>query len=72
MNSRIKMEWNQAVAQVDILISNCNWSKTIFVFMKASLLYMKMIDENKPEMKPEISELFKFVHFFLYLGDLLY
>lgn len=55
------MNWDEAVSQVDILISNCNWSKAIFIFMKASFLYMKMIDENKHELKAEISELYKYV-----------
>ena len=53
------MEWDHAAKYADMLVDQCNWSRATFTYMKASFLYMKMIDENKPDMKDEISRLFR-------------
>ena len=58
------MEWEQAARHADLLFDQCNWSRATFVYMKATYLYMKMIDENRPEdMLEQISQLFLYANF---------
>lgn len=60
--TRLKMDWELAAKHADLLFDQCNWSRATFVYMKAAFLYMKMIDENRPEdMEEQISQLFKSV-----------
>lgn len=54
------MEWDLAAQHADQLYYQCNWSRATFVYMKGAFLYMKMLDENKPELKDEVSELFRY------------
>ena len=49
-----------AAQYADRLFGHCNWSVATFAYMKAAFLYMKMIDENRPDMKTEVTELFRY------------
>lgn len=56
---RVKFEWDRASHYAQVLTDQCKWSAATFTYQKATFLYMKMVDENKPEMHEEVSELFK-------------
>ncbi|CAG2173579.1 unnamed protein product [Oppiella nova] len=55
----VKFEWDLAANYAQILKDQCNWSAATFTYQKATFLYMKMLDENRPEMQTQISELFR-------------
>ncbi|XP_054165702.1 tetratricopeptide repeat protein 39A-like isoform X2 [Oppia nitens] len=55
----VKFQWDQAANYAQILKEQCNWSAATFTYQKATFLYMKMLDENKPELHSQVSELFR-------------
>ena len=55
-----KFEWDQAFKYADLLFERTKWSKATFMYMKGALLYMKMIMEDKPMLKPQVTELFRY------------
>lgn len=56
----MKCEWEEAAKYARILSQQCCWSPATFKYQEATFLYMKMIDENKPQMKAQISQLFRY------------
>ena len=54
------MEWGLAAHYADMMLVQNNWSKATCTYMKATFLYMKMIDNKNSDLKDEVNELFRY------------
>jgi hypothetical protein len=55
-NDRLQSKWSEALSHANQL-EHCKWSPASFTYLRAVLLNMVMIEQNKPELKPLIHEL---------------
>jgi hypothetical protein len=55
---RLRSEWKTALSHAESL-EGCQWSPATFAYVRAVLLYMIMLDEDKPELQQTIYELLK-------------
>ncbi|OTF75722.1 hypothetical protein BLA29_001675 [Euroglyphus maynei] len=55
----VQCDWINASKCADILRQQCKWSPGAYTYQYATFLYMIMVEQNRPELQSEISQLLK-------------
>ncbi|KAH9420264.1 LOW QUALITY PROTEIN: tetratricopeptide repeat protein 39B-like [Dermatophagoides pteronyssinus] len=55
----VQCDWINASKCADILRQQCKWSPGAYTYQYATFLYMIMVEQNRPELQTEISQLLK-------------